>query len=111
MGFSFTATAECDKCGALLSSSDTNCDHNGSESQTRVFRKFTQGRESLVTVDATKGWMWNKLKEERDEWIAYQYIGTEEYVKDMVNNPIFGDVSSIPAVALSIDSGIVINDE
>lgn len=104
MGFNFTATARCDKCGEYLSSSDEDCDHNGSTPQTHLFRRLREGRGSVVEVEATAGWKWYALKKAvEDDWIAYQYIGEESAVEYTIQSDVMPDtVSELPAISMSL---------
>lgn len=103
MGFSFTATAQCDSCGQLLGSSDEDCEHNGHSVSTHTFRKLGEGRESLVGVVATAGWKWYKLKESvGDDWIAYQYLGTKGHINALIESG--EDVREMSPVTMSCDA-------
>ncbi len=106
MGFSFTATARCDKCGEYLSSSDETCDHNDSTTATHVFRRLSEGRESVIKVESTAGWKWYALKEAvEDDWIAYQYIGEETAVEYRLQSSVGADtISGLPAITMSLDA-------
>ena len=82
MTFTFTATAECDICGAYLSSSDEVCDHDGEDTDTYVFRRLGEGASSIRTVEATPAWLWGALKAEvGDEWLLYAYLGSVQMVE------------------------------
>lgn len=103
--FSFSATAECDLCGALLGSSTEECDHNGYTAKTHVFRWMNDGRDSLEGVEATRGYMWQKLKERvGSEWIAYQYLGPRELVDTYLDEGTH--IEDIPRIAMSTDAPI-----
>jgi hypothetical protein len=103
MGFSFTATAECDYCGNLLSSSDETCDHDGQPVEKYVFRRLGEGRDSLVGVKACPKWKWHKLKEQADdEWIAYEFLGTKSRVNGLLTGPIWFSVDELPKLGMSI---------
>lgn len=105
MGFSFTATAQCDYCGQLLGSSDEECDHDGMPVDKRVFRRIGEGRDSLVGVEAASGYKWNKLAETiGDDWIAYEYLGTKDHVNTMMQSPLWESVADIPKISMSIAS-------
>jgi len=110
MGFSFTATAECDYCGQLLGSSDEDCDHDGDTVRSRVFRRLGEGRDSLVGVKATHDWKWYKLAEEvGEDWIAYEYLGTREEVNSMLS--VRGSVADLPRLSMSLSAPRDVNDE
>lgn len=106
MGFSFTATARCDKCGEYLSSSDEDCDHNGEPVNTKLFRRLAGEMDTVVEVDATVSWKWYALKEiVGDDWIAYQYIGQKEYVQGMLEDEtLWEGVGDLPVISTSIDA-------
>ena len=105
MGFSITASAQCDYCGQLLSSSDEDCDHNGQPVDTRVFRRLSEGRDSLVGVEATPSWKWHKLAEDvGDDWIAYQYLGTKEQVNGLLQSPMWDSVRELPQMGTSLSA-------
>lgn len=111
MGFSFTATAQCDKCGQLLGSSDEKCDHDGQTVKSRVFRRLGEGRDSLVGVVSTPAWKWYKLKETvDDEWIAYEYLGTKKHVNGLLGGPMWSSVEELPHVAMSIHAPDDVDD-
>lgn len=101
MTFTITATATCNECGAMLSSSDQDCSHEGKPVEKRLFRRLVGGPESLVSVTATSDWMWHALKEEvADDWIAYQYLGSESLVQSKIDTP--ADISSLSWEQLSL---------
>lgn len=103
MGFSITATAKCDYCGGMLSSSDSDCDHNDNPVSDHIFRRLKEGGDSLICMEATRDWMWFDLKESvGEDWIAYQYLGTREQVERMYEDA--ENVSSMKPKALSIDA-------
>lgn len=103
MTFSFTATAQCDACGQLLSSSDEDCDHDGRSVDAHVFRRLGEGRESLIAVETTILWKWYRLKElVEDDWIAYQWLGTKEYVNSLLT-PERG-IKELPHIEMSCDA-------
>lgn len=105
MGFSFTATAECDKCGAMLGSSDEECDHDGFTVNNHVFRRLGEGRESLVGVEATTSWKWYKLAEKQGEdWIAYEYIGTKAHINAILDSDTWDRVEDLPNITMSANA-------
>lgn len=104
MGFSFTATAQCDKCGQLLGSSDEGCSHDNQTVSKHVFRRLSEGRDSIEGVEATAGWKWYKLKERvGDDWIAYEYLGTKEHVNAMLDGS-YDSVEELPRLTMSVDA-------
>ncbi len=109
--FSFKATAECQLCGAFLSSSDEDCGHDGREVHSQVFRRIGGGRDDIVGVKSTTPHKWHKLEEKvGDDWIAYQWLGPRESVNSMLH--LWGDIEDIPHRAMSVDApNDVGNDE
>lgn len=102
--FSFSATAECDKCGAYLSSSDEDCDHGGRPVETHVFREIGGGRDSMIGVESTIRYKWQRLEERvGDDWIAYEWLGTKESVNNMLKSNAWSSVSELPSQATSLD--------
>ena len=103
--FTFTSTSECDFCGAYLSSSDEDCDHDGNPVETHVFRRMNSGRESLIGVECAIQYKWYALEEKvGDDWIAYQWLGTREFVESMVNSVMWDNVEELPMKAMSLDA-------
>lgn len=104
MGFSFTATAQCDLCGAYLSSSDEECDHEGENVTYQMFRRI--GTDELLSVEASDSWKWQRLEELRDDWIAYQWLGSKERVKSFVSTPTWDGPEDVPHLEMSVDADI-----
>lgn len=103
MGFSFTATARCERCGQLLQSSDEECDHDGEPVDKHVFRRLAGGRDSLIGVKTTPSWKWQRLKEKvEDDWIAYEYLGTKSHVNAMLQDVMWSSVEELPRKGMSI---------
>jgi hypothetical protein len=107
--FTFTSTAECGLCGAHLSSSDEDCDHDGTPVDTWTFRRLYEGRDSLVGVECTNSQKWYKLEEKvGDDWIAYQFIGRRNVIESMLSSH-WDSVEDLPvrstAVAAPSDVG------
>lgn len=112
MGFSFTATAQCDKCGQLLGSSDEKCDHDGRPVDKHVFRYLTGGRDTLVGVNTTPGYKWYALEEKvGEDWIGYVYLGTKDHVNSMLNGSFWDGVEDLPKVSMSVDAPKDVGDE
>jgi hypothetical protein len=110
VGFSFTATAECDDCGQLLSASDEVCDHNGETVDEQAFRRLES--DTFVVVEATPSFKWHKLaREQGEDWIAYQYLGTAEQVESMLSDDLWGSVSELPRVSISTTAPSDVPDE
>lgn len=102
--FSFTATAECDLCGAYLSSSDEACDHDGQTVNTYIFREIGKGRDSMKGVEATAQHKWHALERKvGDDWKKYEWLGTRESVTTMLNGH-WETVEDLPHRAMSLDA-------
>jgi hypothetical protein len=100
--FDLSASAECDICGAYLASSHEECDHNGQPVETHVFRRVGEGRESLVGVETVIRQKWNALEEAvGDDWIAYQWLGTQKTINTMLNGPSWESVEDLPSREMS----------
>lgn len=103
--FTFTATAECELCGNYLSESDEECDHDGREPKTHVFRYLYGGRETARGVEAVGKYRWNKLEEKvGDEWIGYHYLGTEDEVNAKLLTGAWGDIEDLPRLEMALDA-------
>lgn len=103
--FTFTSTTECNLCGAYLSSSDDECNHNGQSIDIHVFRRMSEGRDSMVGVECAISYKWYALEEKvGDDWIAYQWLGTRESVESMLNGTVWDDVSDLPKRAMSLNA-------
>lgn len=90
-------------CGAYLSSSDEECDHDGYDVQTFVFRRLKGGRDSMTGVESVATRKWHDLREKvGDDWIAYEYIGTREQVNNRLKMRAWDSVSDLPQVSMSI---------
>lgn len=103
--FTFSATAECDLCGAYLSSSDEDCDHDGQPVDVHVFRRLSDGRESMIGVECAIRYKWYALEEKvGDDWIAYQWLGTRESVENMLSGNMWESIEDLPHRAMSLDA-------
>lgn len=106
--FSFTATAECDYCGAMLSSSDEDCDSCSEEDvYQQVFRRISsKGDEpDTLTVMSTHQYKWYKLEQEvGDDWIGYEWLGPRECVQNMIGLHMWETIEDIPKRAMSLDA-------
>lgn len=95
--FTFTSAAQCELCGNHLSSSDEDCDHDGTPVDTYVFRRLSGGRETMKGVECAESYKWHKLEEKvGDDWIAYQFIGSRSHVEGMLSEPMWDGVSDLP---------------
>lgn len=103
MGFSFSATAQCDLCGEYLSASDEECDHGGKIVAEQMFRSMIE--DTIISVKACRGWQWQSLEERvGDEWIGYVWLGSKDHVKNMTSGPVWNSVEEIPYRAMSTDA-------
>lgn len=101
--FDFSATANCDECGAYLSSSDEDCDHDGYPVNTHVFRRLGEGRESMEGVESTVRYKWDALEQRvGDRWIAYEWLGTKESVTNAIGTH-WESVEELPALSMSLN--------
>jgi hypothetical protein len=103
--FSFTATAQCEKCGSYLSSSNEKCDHDGLTVEKHVFRHISNGRDSITGVHSTAQHKWYALEEKLGEdWIEYEYIGPKQSVNRMLNSSTWDSVEDLPRQSMSLDA-------
>lgn len=106
--FTFTATAECDYCGGLLSSSDEDCDScSESDIHQQMFRRISSDEDNPETlaVMATHDYKWYKLEREvGDDWIAYEWLGPRESVQNMIGLHMWETIHDIPKRAMSLDA-------
>lgn len=103
--FTFSSTAECDVCGAFLSSSDEECDHDAKSVDKHVFRKLGEGRDSLVGVKTTANYKWYALEEKvGEDWIAYQYLGPKGSVENMASGPVWDSIEDLPHQTMAVDA-------
>lgn len=112
MGFSFTATAECDHCGQLLGSSDENCDHNGRTVEKHLFRRLGEGRDSLTGVQTTAPYKWYSLAEDiGEDWIAYQYLGTKQHVNALLESKACDSIEEMSYISMSTKAPPDVNED
>lgn len=103
--FTFSATAECNKCGRYISSSDKECDHNGHTVNKHLFRRLGEGRSSMTGVLSTSMYKWVKLEEKiGEEWIEFVYIGTKDSVENMLNSSSWDSVAGLPTQSMSYEA-------
>jgi hypothetical protein len=102
--FEFTATASCDYCGNLLSSSDEECDNCSSEEvEQHVFRKIRSDSSEIVLVRATMSYKWDRLEEVVDDWKSYEWLGPRGEVRSMVGRNPWPSVEDVPRRAMPHD--------
>lgn len=105
--FNFTATAECDYCGNLLSSSEESCGECSDDVNQHIFRRIgTSSKEpQTIMVEATMDYKWQKLKRELGEdWIAYEWLGPRPSVQTMVGTRMWDSIQDIPERQSSLDA-------
>lgn len=80
--FSFTATAECDRCGNLLSSSTEDCDKCSPEDLSRYHFEHMLD-DAVVTVwSVTPERAWHDLMEKVEEPLPWRCTETNETTLD-----------------------------
>jgi hypothetical protein len=105
--FSFSATAECEYCGAYLESSSADCDHNGVPAKKHVFRQISATNSSITGVVATPKYKWQKLQEKvGDDWIEYEYLGPKHTVNSLLGTKGYTSVDDVPRISMSTDANI-----
>lgn len=92
MGFSFVGTAECDYCGAPLSSSTDDCSRcEDGRVVEHVFRKNLSDECTLVEVAslASREFLWEKFAKSLDgeSPVQYFHIGPAESVDRRLKSP------------------------
>lgn len=104
MGFTISALATCDVCGAGLASSDEMCsEHTPDDVSTHVFRRFST--TETHTIEATAGHKWEKFADEcGDDWIAWQYLGPATYVEARLDEPWIDGVDEVTAREHALDA-------
>jgi len=110
-GFTFSATARCDKCGNMLSSSDEVCDHNGKSVQKHFFKEITTSDPKVMQVESTHSWRWYALAEATsDEWIGYAWLGRRETVNAFLSGSTYESVEDLPKQETSLDAPTDVNE-
>lgn len=103
--FSFSATAQCDYCGNLLSSSTEDCEECSDDNIYQQFFRRLAGEEKHIVVEATHGYKWYKLEEQvGEDWIAYEWLGPRESVQNMVGGATWESVEDLPKRSMSLDA-------
>lgn len=106
--FNFTATAQCDYCGELLSSSDEDCDNCSQKMvDQHVFRRISSDEDApdIIMVEATRRYKWYKLEQELgDDWIGYEWLGPRWSVQNKVASEFWGSIQDIPRRTMSLDA-------
>lgn len=106
MGFEFSATAQCDLCGAYLDSSDEMCEHDGGQIRQHVFRRLSS--DNLFIVRASDDHKWQKVADTKgEEWYAWVYLGTKPHVARQRGTHSVEDLSHISMAheVTGIDTG------
>lgn len=103
--FTFSATARCDKCGNMLSSSDESCNHNGESVQKHFFREITASDPKVMQVETTHSWRWYALAEATsDEWIKYEWLGKRETVNTLLSGRNYESIEDLPKQGTPLDA-------
>lgn len=81
--FSFTATAECDRCGNYLSSSDEDCTECVDKDLHRYhFTHLTEDRvETVWSIDPIRAW--HDVMKEVDEPLPWRCVETGDMTLDV----------------------------
>lgn len=94
-------------CGAYLSSSDEDCDHDGQEVTKHLFREIAGGRDSLVGVECCETLAWQKLQEGvGDDWIGYEYLGPKPWVNENLRAGTWDSIEDMPKRSMALASGL-----
>ena len=94
MTFTFVEPDRCKLCGSY-ENNDT-CDHT--HENTYMFRHVVD-KSKIVEIRAVGEHRWQVLKDEvGEEWLLYEYIGTDKDVQYIVENMHMGEVKDIPNV-------------
>lgn len=103
--FSFTATASCQYCGALLSSSEETCDDCcEDEIYQQMFRRMTGDSSETVAVRSTLLHKWDRLEEVvGGDWQSYQWLGPRSEVQSMVGREPWPSIEDVPYRAMPHD--------
>lgn len=81
--FSFVGTAECDRCGALLSSSDEECNSCSPEDLSRYhFKDLTTG-ETQVTWSVNPVRAWHDLMDKVENPLPWRCMETGDMTLDV----------------------------
>jgi hypothetical protein len=107
MGFDISASAECDFCGNLLTSSDDDCGECVSaDREQHLFRRLTSGDgPDTIAVESTVDYRWHKLQQEvGDDWIAYEWLGPRDSVQSMLGRQMWDTIQDIPCRQMSLDA-------
>ena len=106
-GFSFTALAECEMCGAPLSSSDEECtDCEEAEEVLLVFRKLNSHETKTLPISmmADRNFVWEKFAKSLDgeDPLPWVILGLSDTVESMLEGCIFEDITDIKHNGMTI---------
>jgi len=112
MSFSFTALAECEMCGAPLSSSDEDCDECAeSEDVLLIFRRLTshETRTLPVSMMADRDFIWEKFAKSLasesgvEDPLPWMLLGINDTVEALLEGPSVDDITDISHNGMTID--------
>lgn len=81
--FSFVGTAECDRCGAILSSSDADCDLCSPEDLSRYHFEHMTMDETEVTWSVNPVRAWHDLMQKVDDPLPWRCVETGDMTLDI----------------------------
>jgi RNA polymerase subunit RPABC4/transcription elongation factor Spt4 len=100
--FSFTATATCDYCGNLLSSSTEECGACSKEDISQHFFREIAG-STVITVCSTNSHVWQKLESVVDDWWQYEWLGQRRTVYLLLTSSSWSDIHDIPSKQTALE--------
>lgn len=100
--FSFTATATCDYCGNLLSSSTEDCEACSADDISRHFFRKIAGN-TVITVRSTSNYVWEKLESIVDDWWQYEWLGRRRTVYLLLTSSSWNDIQEIPSKQTALE--------
>lgn len=108
MGFTFTSLAECETCGAPLSSSGDECDECAeSEIVTLVFRKLNtnETKELSISMAASRDFMWEELAKSCDgtDPRVWFVLGIDETIENHLDSVMFDEIKELPTNGIASD--------
>ncbi|AGM11454.1 hypothetical protein M199_gp212 [Halogranum tailed virus 1] len=107
-GFSFTALAECEMCGAPLSSSDEDCENCAeAEDVLLVFRKLNthETKTLAVSMMADRTFIWEKFAKSLDgeDPLPWVILGLSDTVEGLLEGVMFDDITDLKHNGMTID--------
>lgn len=104
MGFNFVDTVYCDFCGGVKESSDESC---SCDSKPQMFRDMSSG--SVLQVEATTRYKWERLASEVDDWVKYAWLGPRDEVRPMVDTYFWPTIEDVPVRQVS--AGVAVDGD